>query len=139
MSEENKAVVRRFFEEVLGHGNLAAVDEIFAASITIRGSHLPEMRGIQAAKEFCTAIRTAFPDIHYDVGDLIAEADKVVARWSATGVHQGEWLGTAATGRRIDTTGTTTLRLNGGKIEDHWVDWDALGQMRQLGILPEGG
>lgn len=139
MSEENKAVVRRYFEEMLNQGDLAGADEVFAANMTFRGSNLPEMRGIEAAKGFCAAIRTAFPDIHYDVSDLIAEADKVVARWSATGVHQGEWLGVAATGRRINVTGTTTFRLSGGKIEDHWVDWDALGQMRQLEVLPEEG
>ncbi len=139
MSEENKVVVRRYFEEMLNQGNLSVAGEVFAADMNFGGSYLPEMRGIEAAKGFCASIRTAFPDIHYDVIDLIAEADKVAVRWSATGVHQGEWLGVAATGKRINVTGTTTFRLSGGKIEDHWVDWDALAQMRQLGVLPEEG
>ena len=77
-----------------------------------------------------------FPDARVTVEDQVAEGDKVVSRWTATGTHTGDLMGTAPTGRSIEIPGITISRFSGGKIAEDWYQSDDLGMMQQLGVIP---
>jgi steroid delta-isomerase-like uncharacterized protein len=139
MSAENKALVLRLFEEVWNQGNLAAIDELFAASYVRYDPTAPEAKGLAGFKQFVTMLRTAFPDIHSTPEDLIAEGDKVVARATWRGTHQGEYLGIAPTGKHVAVMGTVTLRIAHGKFQEGWLNMDTLGLLQQLGAFPPFG
>ena len=126
--EENKALVRREQEELWNHtGNLDAAQELFA----------PEQA--EAAKQVAADVRRGFPDVVSTIEDLIAEGDKVVARWRARATHQGEYMGIPPTGNRVDFRGISVYRIEGGKIAESWNVSDDLGLMRQIGAIPEPG
>ena len=138
-AEENKAVVRREVEELYNHtGNLDAADEIFAPDYVSYEPTSGETRGIEGARQFAATFREAFPDLECTIEDMIAEGDKVVMRFRGGGTHQGDTEAFGpATGKRMEMTGITIKRLSGGKIVEAWTNFDALGMMRQLGLIPE--
>ncbi len=135
MSEENKVIVRKSVEEIWDKGNLKAIEEFYSDAINHVDPFLPEIRGIEAVKGVVTMAHTAWPDIHYTIVDLLAEGDQVVIRWKVCGTHTGELPGIPATGKQFEATGTTTNRLVRGKIVESWVNWDALGMLKQLGVV----
>jgi steroid delta-isomerase-like uncharacterized protein len=140
VSEENKALVRRQEEELFGSGNLDAADEIYAPDYVGHDPSNPEdVRGLQAAKRAASDYRQAFPDLRVTVEDLIAEGDRVAARLRFRGTHLGELDGIAPTGRRVDCTGIVVSRIEEGKIAEDWANFDDLGMMQQLGLIPEPG
>ena len=133
--EEHKALFRRFIDEVWNNGNLAVADELFAPdAFTPSAPQLPPGRA--GVKVIVTLWRTAFPDFHMTIEDLIAEGDKVVARFTETGTHQGEFMGIAPTGRPMSVTEIGILRLVDGKVVESWYEVDMLGLMQQLGVFP---
>jgi steroid delta-isomerase-like uncharacterized protein len=138
LSETNKTVSRRFFDEVFGKGKLNVLDEIIAKDHVNSGpgtiSGLPN--GPEGSKQFVTAYRNAFPDVHFTIDDQIAEGDKVVTRWSAHGTHQGELAGLPATGKSASVTGIVVDRIVNGKIAESWGIFDEFGMMQQLGVIP---
>jgi steroid delta-isomerase-like uncharacterized protein len=137
MSEENKAVVRRFIEEVWNNGNLDAIDELISENHV---DHDPAQAagpgGREGARAFIQMYRTAYPDTHIELGEMIAEGDLVAAPWTATGTHRGELMGMAPTGKPISVTGIGIDRVSGGQIVESWANYDALGMMAQLGAIP---
>jgi steroid delta-isomerase-like uncharacterized protein len=136
-TEENKAITRRFLEEIFTGGNLELVDELFAPDFLLHDSSVPqEVRGVEALKQYITMYRAAYPDTHFTVEDQIAEGNEVVTRWTGQGTHQGELMGISPTGNQVTVTGIEVDRVSGGKIEESWVSYDALGMMQQLGIVP---
>lgn len=136
--EENKAITRRFLEEIFAGGNLELVEELFAPDFVLHDPSVPqEVRGVEALKQYVTMYRTAYPDTRFTVEDQIAEGDRVVTRWTGQGTHQGELMGVPPTGKQVTVTGIELDRISGGKIEETWVNYDALGMMQQLGIVPE--
>ena len=138
MSEENKAVVRRWFEELWNKGNLSVADEIFAPTYAHHDPSTPDFeRGPESEKKRATLYRTAFPDLRLTIEDLIAEGETVMARWSCRGTHKGDLSGIAPTGKQFTLSGVTIARLAGGKMVEGWVNWDAQGLMQQLGVVPE--
>jgi steroid delta-isomerase-like uncharacterized protein len=140
MSEENKAVVCRQEQEIFTQGNLDAADEIYAPYYVGHDPANPEdIRGLEAAKQAAADYREAFPDLQVTVEDLIAEGDKVAARVRFSGTHQGELEGIAPTGRRVDCTGIVISRIEGGKIAEDWANFDDLGMMQQLEVIPKPG
>ncbi len=141
MSEENKAVVRREFEEIFNHtGNLDAAEEIYAPDYVSHEPTSGEVRGIEGAKQFAATYREAFPDLENTIEDMVAEGDEVVVRFKARGTHQGETEAFGPpTGERMEITGITIKRLSEGKIVEAWTNFDALGMMQQLGLIPEAG
>jgi len=138
MSEHNKAIVRRLVEELWNKGNLSVADELFAPNYEHHdASTLDFGRGPESEKKRATLYRTAFPDIRLTIEDIIAEGETVMTRWSCRGTHKGDLSGIAPTGTQINISGVTIARLANGKLAEGWVNWDALGLMQQLGVVPE--
>jgi steroid delta-isomerase-like uncharacterized protein len=137
MSEENKALVRRYFEEIWDRGNLDLIDELFTTNFVRHGPTATEgeVRGKEGFESLVSMYRSALPDLRIPIEDQIAEADRVVTRWRARGTHQGELMGNAPTGNPASVTGILVDRISGGKIEEEWVDYDTLHLMQQIGAL----
>ena len=136
MSADNKALVRRYVEEVLNKKNLALIDELFAPSFIDHDSSMPEAKGPAGVKRLAAMVHASFPDLHFTIEDMIAEGDKVVYRYSMRAAHQNDFMGIAATGKQINVTGIHIYRVGDGKLQEEWENWDMLGLMRQLGVLP---
>jgi steroid delta-isomerase-like uncharacterized protein len=136
MSEENEALVRRYFEEIWNEGNLELIDELFTTNFVRHGpvgTEGGEVRGLEGFKDLVSSYRSGLPDLRIPIEDLIAEGDRVVTRWTAYGTHQGELLGNAPTGNQATVTGILVDRVSGGKIEEEWVAYDTLHFLRQIG------
>jgi steroid delta-isomerase-like uncharacterized protein len=139
-TEENKAISRRADEELFNRGNLDVADDLFAPKFVYHDPASGEdWRGPESVKQFAAMMRDAFPDLYYTVKDQIAEGDKVVTRYTAGGTHQGELMGIAPTGNRVTITGISIMRIEDGKIEEIWENYDTLGMMQQLGVIPSPG
>jgi len=137
LTEDNKTLARRVFEEVLNQGNLAVVDELFDANYVGYDPGVPApIHGKEGYKQYVRMYSTAFPDSHYTIEDMIAEGDKVVTRWTATGTHQGTLMGIPPTGKQATATGIVIGRLANGKFVESWLNFDALGMLQQLGVIP---
>ena len=138
MSEENKALVRRWFEEVWNKGNAEAIDEMFDENGIAHGlSDDPStpLKGPQNFRPFHTSFRNAFPNMTVVIDDLIAEGDKVAARCSVRGKHEGELMGRAATQAPVEFTGITVVRIYNGKIVEAWNNFDFMTMYKQTGLL----
>ena len=139
MSEENKQLVCRWFEEVWNKGRVDAIDEMFAEDGIAHGlSDDPSnpIKGPTGFKPFHTVFRDAFPNMMIVVEDAIAEGDKVAARCSVRAKHEGEFMGRAATGAPVDFTGITIVRIYNGKIVEAWNNFDFMVLHKQVGLLP---
>ena len=135
----NKATFRRFVEAVNTRDVeliSKTIDEVVEPDVRIRTPLPVGATGAQAAKQVWAILLRAFPNIHVTVEDLIAEGDKVVARNSVTGTHQGEYMGRPPTGKSIRYNEIFIVRLAGGRIAETWGIVDVLAQMRQLGAIP---
>ncbi len=140
MSEENKALTRRWFEDLFNTGDLAVADELTAQDSVNHDPTLGDLpRGPEGDKQVVNLYRGGFPDANITVEEQIAEGDKVVTRWTARGTHQGELMGVAPSGNRAEVSGMTINRVSGGKIAETWTNFDALGLMQQIGAIPEPG
>jgi steroid delta-isomerase-like uncharacterized protein len=138
MSDANKNVVRRLFEEVWSKGNLSVADQLFAPTYTHHDPSTPDVgRGPESEKLRATLYRTAFPDLRLTIEDIIAEGETVMARWSCRGTHKGDLGGIAPTGKQFTISGISIARFDSGKMVEGWINWDALGLMQQLGVVPE--
>ena len=135
MSEENEALVRRYFEEIWNKGNLEVIDELFTTNFVRHGpvGTEGEVRGLEGFKGLVSSYRSGLPDLRIPIEDLIAEGDKVVTRWTARGTHRGELMGNAPTGNPATVRGILVDRISGGKIEEEWADYDTLHLMQQIG------
>jgi steroid delta-isomerase-like uncharacterized protein len=136
-AEENKAIFRRYVEEVSNEGNLELADEIFDRYIAHQSDGSTEERGPEDVKRFIGEFRQAFPDFRSVIEDQVAEGDKVATRWRASGTHQNEFRGITPTGHRIEVTGIGIFRFSEeGKVAESWDNMDQLGMMRQMGVIP---
>jgi steroid delta-isomerase-like uncharacterized protein len=138
MSEKNKAISRRIFEEVWA-GELDVADEVLEEGYVMHGLGVELPPGPDGFKLFVSTYRSAFPDVEMTVEDQIAEGDMVATRWTARGTHQGELMGIPATGKEIQVTGMVMGRVAGDKMVEGWTNWDGLGMMQQLGVIPPMG
>jgi steroid delta-isomerase-like uncharacterized protein len=137
MTEANKAVARRIIEEVYNGGRLEVADELVASDYVGYDAASPEpMRGPDGVKRQAEGYRTAFPDIRLTIEDEIAEGDRVVTRWTATGTHEAELFGIPPTGKQATVSGITISRIADGRIAENWISWDTLGLLQQLGAVP---
>jgi steroid delta-isomerase-like uncharacterized protein len=138
MSEQNKAIVRRLFAELWSNGNLSLADQLFTPNYTHHDSSSPDFgHGPESERKRATLYRTAFPDLHLTIEDIIAEGDTVMTRWTCRGTHKGDLNGIAPTGKQVTISGMTVARLANGKLAEGYVNWDALGLMQQLGVVPQ--
>ena len=137
MPMENKAIIRRLYEEVWNKRKLKVVDELFSTSHALQD---PIVSGSQVGPELykgrVVELTTALPDLCFTIEDTIAEGNKVVACWTISGTHQSEYMGIPATGKKISIEGITIHHIKNGKILDSYSRWDVLGLMRQLGAIP---
>lgn len=139
MSAENKAIARRVIEECFNQGNLALADELYTANYVNHNAPPGFPQGPEGFKQEAGMYRNAFPDIQITIEEQIAEGDRVVSRWTARGTHQGELMGIPPTNKKATVTGIVIDRIAGGKIVEHWENFDQLGMMQQLGIIPAPG
>ncbi len=133
--EKNKALNRRFVEEVINQGNLDAIDDLIDPGTVDHAAPEGFPTGREGAKYFATMMRSAFPDLHLTIEDMISEEDKVVVRSTWSGTHEGEFMGIPATGRRVTVSQIDISRVADGRMVEHWGQFDALGLMQQLGVV----
>ncbi len=136
--EDNKALLRRWFDEVWNQGRSESIDELFAAEGVahgLSGDDEKPMRGAGGFKPFHQVFRGAFPDIEVIVEDMIAEGDKVVARCTVRGKHAGDHLGIAATNAPVSFDGIAIVRIADGKIVEAWNNFDFKKMNKQVGLL----
>jgi len=138
-AEANAATARRVLEEAFNEGRLEVLDEICSPDMVSHDPAEPEdVRGIDAHKERVKTYRTAMPDLHITLEDIVASDDKVASRWTVRGTNDGELQGMPPTGRKVEITGLTIDRFDDdGRIVEAWDNWDNAGFMQQLGITPE--
>lgn len=134
----NKELARQYIEELWNNGRLELASTLLAPGYAVHDPGTPGRQGgIEGEKEAVSLYRSAFPDLHFTIEDLIAEGDRVVVRWSARGTHLGDLMGMPPTGRQGSPTGMSILHCVDGKIHEHWHNWDTLGLMQQLGVIPQ--
>jgi predicted ester cyclase len=133
-AKDNKALIRRFYEEVWGKGNVDVVEEVFAPDY-LRHDLRPSAAapGPEGQKRIALDFRAAFPDLRWELDLLIAVDDFVVGRWTASGTHLGRSGALEPTGRAVTFSGVNIFRFEGGKVVEIWNHRDDLGLMEQVG------
>jgi predicted ester cyclase len=138
--EANEALSRRLYEEVFGRGNLNAADEILSQDHVSHGPGAPPIVGTEAIKKQAILLRTAIPDLQVTLHDQIADDNRVVSRWTATGTHTGQLTmpsgAMPATGARISFDEIRIDRFSHGKIVESWFIPDRFALWQQLGLIP---
>ncbi len=131
--ETNKALVRRNFEVIWSQCNLEVVGEILAPDYVGHIATLPDaVRGAEAFKQVVMLYHFSSPDIRFEILDQVAEGSKVATRWIARGTHQGEFMGIAPSGQTLSVTGMSFHRIENGRIQESWDDWDALALLQNM-------
>jgi steroid delta-isomerase-like uncharacterized protein len=134
MPTNNKAIVRRLYDEVWNKRRLEVIDELISPSHALNDPLASDSQvGPKLYKQRVVELTTSFPDLHFSIEDMIAEKGKVVACWTISGTHKGEFMDITATGKRVSVEGITIHLITNGKILDSHARWDALGLIRQLG------
>ena len=137
MSEEKMLKIHDLLiDEVGNKGDLDVVDEILDTEYVSHNPAGADITGPEEYKQFISGLRTAFPDLRFIIDDRFTKEDKVVARWTAHGTHKEEFMGIAPTSKEVTVTGLVIHRFAGGKIQETWEAYDALGLMQQLGVVP---
>jgi steroid delta-isomerase-like uncharacterized protein len=142
-TENNKAITRRFYEEVFDRGNLAYVDEVLDTDCVDHDTFNP-MGTRDGFRQSVASLKEAFPDSKMVIEDLITEGDKVVVRVTMQGTNTGPLsMGPGstipATGKSLTATGIDIIQFAGGKVVEHWGEFDMMGMMQQLGLIPMPG
>jgi len=143
MSEDaNRKLFQRYFDVVANGGDLDVADEIFASDYLHHDPANPDPRpvvGPQGVKAHLTSLKGAFPDLIFDIDDIVADGDSIVVRWTARGTNTGDYFGMPATGKPIDITGMNTWNTRDGMAIEGWVNRDDMGLLQQLGVVPTPG
>jgi steroid delta-isomerase-like uncharacterized protein len=130
--ESNKALVRRYYEELWNRWDFALAETLIDPDIAFRGSLGTEVRGRAGFTGYMESVRAAFPDFHNTIEEMIAEGDGVAARLTYEGTHRGELFGIPPTGRRIRYAGVAIFHIAGGRVARGWVLGDTAGLRAQL-------
>jgi steroid delta-isomerase-like uncharacterized protein len=132
-TEQNKEHIRRYFDEIVSKGNLAAIPDFVAPEIIFWGPYTSDpILGIKRFTELIAMVQAAFDDFQISVEELVVEGDTVATRWTASGVHRGEFMGTGASGEPFRFTGTGFYRMKDGKIFEAWSFNNSVEVIRQL-------
>jgi steroid delta-isomerase-like uncharacterized protein len=135
--EENKAIVRRYLEEVWNQGRLAAIDELVAPTFVLHDNpYVANLPGPAGVRQIFTEQSASFPDQHYTIEDVFAEGDRVAVRATFRFTHRVAVAGAAPTGKRVAVRDINLYRVVGGKIVEQWWAYDASGMLQQLGVAP---
>ena len=140
--ETSRRWVERYFNEVTNQGKLGVADQLFAVDYIHHDPANPDphgVRGVEDVKRHLKELLDAFPDTKFTVDDLVAEGDDVVARWTATCTHTGNYFGIPPTNKAATITGMNTWRITNGVAVEGWVNRDDLGLLQQLGVIPSPG
>ncbi len=131
--EENKAIARRWNDEIWNKGNLAAIDGLMASNFAWRSAPPGMASDLASFKQYVASL-SSFSEVKCVAEDMVAEGDKVAVRWTWSGKHTGEYMGMAPTGKKVTITGISIIHIAGGKIVEEWDEQDNLGFMEQLGV-----
>jgi steroid delta-isomerase-like uncharacterized protein len=135
-AQDNKAAVRRFYEELMNGKNLEIIDELLTADSV---DHTFGSQGVEASKQFFGMLFKAFPDLRVEVHDVIAEGELVAARVTYSGSHEGEFIGIPATGRQARVSGVDFVRMQDSRQAEHWGGPDMASLLQQLGVMSPPG
>lgn len=135
-TEQNKARFRRVYEEGLNGGILAVADELIDPDCLDHEAHPGGDRGPESMRALITMLRTAFPDLHFEIEELVAEGDTVAGRLTMTGTHEGPLMGMPPTGHSVRQKNMHFVRFRDGKAVEHWGVRDDMSMMQQLGVIP---
>jgi predicted ester cyclase len=138
-NEANKAVIRRFYEEVFNQKNMATIDELISPKHVDHAAPPSLPGGPEGTKQLIGMYLTAFPDLHYTIEDLIAEDEKVVVRFTMRGTQRGPLMGIAPTNKQVTFSGIVIDRIEDGQFVETWFNMDMLGLLQQLGAVPMPG
>ena len=136
MSEENKALYRRFIDEIIINKNVDAIDNLMSADMIEHNPVPGQTPSREGMKQLMSMFFSAFPDLHSSIDVLVAEGDIVAGRMTTTGTHKGDFMGIAATGKQVNFTDTHIVRIVNGKAVEHWGNSDDMTMMQQLGVIP---
>lgn len=136
-TESNKTLIRKWIDEGWNKGNAAIIDEVYATNFVQHdpGSPLP-VNSAETFKLYFGGYQQALPDLRFTIDDLVAEGDKVLWRFTATGTHGGPLMGIPATGKQAAVTGMALFRIADNRIAEAWINFDALGLLQQIGAIP---
>jgi predicted ester cyclase len=134
-AEENKRVAEEFFERIWNQGDESAIDQFIP--LDAAGNDPDFGSGREGFKKQWRQWRAAFPDLHFECVDFVAEGDKVLTRWTLTGTHSGEFMGAAPTGNKIKVEGMSLDRIENGLVAEGFDGWDNYGFRKQLGLIPD--
>jgi predicted ester cyclase len=135
-AERNQQICRRFFEEVLNQAHFEVIDEVVAPEVVSHSPWPGQRPGAEGLKDTMKLFRRVFPDLAIETVHLLAAQDKVMGYFRVSGTHQGEMMGIAPTGAKVSYEEAIVLRLQDGRIVEHWAVADALTLMRQIGAIP---
>jgi len=135
MSADNEALVRRFFEEFCNQRRGELAEELVSADYVSHGPQAPPADGPDGLRARVGLYQEAV-DGHWNVQEILSAGDRVVARWTGTGTHNGELMGVEPTGKPIAVDAISIFRIADGKIAEEWTVWDALGLLQQVGAVP---
>jgi steroid delta-isomerase-like uncharacterized protein len=134
--QTNLAAMNRIYDEAINQGNVDVFDELVSPDV-VEHEELPGFEPTrEGVKQYFEMMHNAFPDLHFQIDDIFAVGDKVVARITVHGTQQGEFMGMEPTGKKIAVKGIDIVRFENGKLVEHWGVTDAMTMMQQLGAMP---
>ena len=134
--EHNKVVAHRFFEDAYNTGNVALLEELLTPTYVDHKAPPGTPPGPAGIAQVIMMFRKAFPDLHFTIEDQVAEDDQVATRYTFRGTQQGELMGIAPTGKQVSIGGISIYRFTDGKMQQAWIEYDMLGLLQQLGVVP---
>ena len=137
MSEQNKALVRRYLDQAYNNSRSDVIDELIADNYVDHSAPSGQAPGAAGTRQVYDMYRTAFPDLRVDIHDLVAENDLVVARATFTGTSRGPLMGAPPTGKPVQFASMVIVRLRAGRFVERWEQMDLLGLMLQLGVVSQ--
>lgn len=135
---ENIAAMHRLYDEAFNQGRVDVIDDLMDPAFVDHDA-ANSTRDVAGLKQFVNVFRAAFPDGRFTVEDTLTDGEKVVCRFSVTGIHRGEFMGIPSTGNTLEISGIDIIRFANGKAIEHWGEFDGLGMLRQLGVMPSAG